>query len=223
MSSVGARGVPSTSGALKRLPVTGTVRDWENRTKANQGKVETAAIFNTKGEPLAAFQGNEHSVPFDAKLKDVEGATFTHYHPDKNFGGTLSLQDLKVFAGSKWNEIRAYAKTGQLYSLKANNNVNREGLRKWVNSNQKMLQKNFSNSYKSALKNATTPLKSGPHKGQVKLNLPNGKVKYTEPMTKAQAAAYARQYAVGMFERAYKKNLAKFGVTYTSTKGGITR
>lgn len=209
-----------------RLPITQGLREWEARSRreaergVGQGKVETAAIFDSNGNPVTAYLGDRHSVAFEPRMLNVQGATFTHLHPDNNFGGTLSLQDLKVFARSQWSELRASSKQGQLYSIKAGNNVNREGLRKWINSNEKLLQKNFSNSYKSALKNATTVLKSGPNKGKVKLNQPNGTVKYVNPMTKEQVASYARQYSVGLFDRAYRKNLAKFGITYTSTKAG---
>lgn len=205
------------------LPITQTIREWERRVQ-NQGigggKVETAAVFDANGNPIGAYIGNRHSVGFRPTDLDLEGVTFTHFHPDKNFGGTLSMQDLKMFAQSKWKEMRAYTAQGQLYSVRANNDVNREGLSKWIKSHEKILRKNFANSYMSALKNATTVIQSGAHAGKVKLNQPNGKPKYVEPLTKAQAAAYARTYSVGMFERTYKKNLSKFGITFTKTKGG---
>lgn len=212
------------SNDVRRLPIEQGLREWEARSRreaergVGEGKVETAAIFDNDGNPITAYLGDRHSVGFEPKMLNVEGATFTHLHPDNNFGGTLSLQDLKVMARSKWSELRATSKQGQLYSIKANANANREGLRKWINSNEKLLQKNFRNSAESAYRNATTPLKSGPNKGKVKLNLPNGTVKYVEPMTKQQARAYARQYSVGLFERAYRKNLSKFGFEFTKTK-----
>ena len=232
MGSVGIVAVSGSSGELRHLPIQGTLREWEVRTQREaregigNGEVETGALFDRNGRPIDAYLGDRHSVRIDvAKLNtpETEGATFTHLHPDSGFGGTLSLTDLKTFSRTNWGELRATSKQGQLYSIRANANADREGLRKWVNSHEKVLNKNFKNSYESSLKRAVTPLKSGPHKGQVKLESPSGKVTYRAPMTPEQADRYARTYSVGMFERTYKKNLAKFGFTYTSTKGGKSR
>lgn len=217
-------------GKVTHLPITENIREWEVRSlkEAQQGvgygKVETGALFDKNGNPIDAYIGTRHSVGIDpSKMKapETEGATFTHLHPDPSFGGTLSMTDLHTFAQTNWKELRATSKQGQMYSIVAGPNADREGLRKWAKSKAKMYQKNFQNSYDSALAKATTPLKSGPHKGQIKLTDPKtGKVTYRQPMTPAQAEKYARTYSVGMFDRTYAKNLAKFGFTYTSTKGG---
>ena len=216
-------GIVASAKNARPLPIEGSIRDWENRVQ-NQGigggNVETAAVFDRNGNPLGAYLGERHSVSFRPQDLQIEGATFTHFHPNPSFGGTLSLQDLKVFARSKWDEIRAYTGQGKLYSVKAGSNVDREGLSKWIKSHEKLLQKNFAQSYNSALKNATTELKSGPHAGKVKLRQPDGSYKYVNPLTPKQAAAYARTYSVGMFDRAYKKALSKYGVIYTSTNAG---
>lgn len=225
-----------------RLPISGNIRQWERRTlnEINQGpeegRVEVAAMFDTSGNPIDAYVGDRHSVSFDVRklnAPETEGATFTHMHPNSNFGGTLSLQDLKVFARSNWGEMRAYTKQGQLYSIKANENVDREGLKKWLNSKESIIKKNFAQSYEKALNDAQKTLKSGPNAGKVKIidkvtkrTDKNGKertkiiYKYVKPMTDAQAAAYARQVSVGSIERAYRNGLAQFGVTFTKTKGG---
>ena len=234
MGSLGTRDEGlHVGGKVTHLPITENIRQWEQRSlkEAQQGvghgKVETAAIFDKNGKPLDAYLGTRHSVGIESsKLKapETEGATMTHLHPDDNFGGTLSMTDVHLFSRSNWGEIRATSKQGQLYSIKAGPNADREGLRKWAQSKAKMYQKNFDNSYKSALKKATTVLKSGPHKGQIKLTDPkSGKVTYRQPMTPAQADKYARTYAVGMFDRTYEKNLPKFGFTYTKTKGGRSK
>ena len=217
-------------GTVRHLPITEGMREWEVRSereareRVGNGKVETGALFDKNGNPIDAYIGTKHSVNIDpSKINtpETEGAVFTHLHPDADFGGTLSLTDLHTFAQTNWGEIRAVSKQGQLYSLKAGPNADREGLRKWVQSKNKMYKKNLANSYESSLKRATTVLKSGPHKGQIKLIDPStGKAIYRQPMTDAQAEKYARTYAVGMFERTYKKNLSKFGFTYTKTKGG---
>lgn len=209
-------------GSINYEPIKGNVTEFENalRTKQIVPTIEHGALYDKDGNPIVGYQGNEHSIPVDERVMQVDG-TFTHYHPDEHFGGTLSMADLSVFSKSNLNELRAVSSQGQLYSIKADKNVDRKGLQNWIKVNRKMAQKNFENSYKSALKKATTPLKSGPHKGQIKLTDPkSGKVTYRQPMTPKQAANFARKYSVGMFERMYKKNLSKFGVTYTSTKGG---
>ena len=209
-----------TSGPFNQIPVTGTLEDWEKSTRAGQDrKTETATFFTMSGEPITGFGGDEHSVHVDPRYLQVDGGILTHNHPDNDFGGTLSMQDVKVFAKSNLSEIRAYSEQGYSYSLKAGKNADKDALLRWVKVNQKQMQKNFIRSYESAYKQATTPLKSGPHAGQVKLvNRRTGKVVYRQPMTDAQAVRYARQYSVGAFDRMYQKNLSKFGFTYTSTK-----
>ncbi len=225
---MGATGtyVPRTSGKVEYEPITGTLQKWEAGIRRNQVQEdrEHGALFDRNGEPIIGYRGTRHSVAVDRRVLDNEGASFTHYHPDRSFGGTLSMQDLKVFASSKLGSLRAVSNQGQLYSITAGQNVDRQGLAKWVRANQKLAQQNFRRSYDSAIKAATTPLKSGPHKGQVKLvNRRTGQVVYRDPMTPQQAQSYARQYSVGMFDRMYSKQLSKFGVTYTSTKGGKGR
>jgi len=220
-------------GNVKHLVVTGkpTIDEWELRAKDEtkekgfgQGRVETLAIFDKDGNFMQAYEGDRHSVNIDPKIlnaKETEGASVTHLHPNNALGGTLSLTDLKTFAQSNWKELRATTKQGQLYSIVASENADREKLAKWVNSKKSILEKNFNKSYDRALKAATTPLKSGPHKGMVKLvDGSTGKVTYRPPMTPKQAYAYARQYSVGMFDRTYSKNLEKIGFKYVATKAG---
>lgn len=207
-------------GDTNQIPVTGTLQEWEEKTRAGEDrKIETATFFTASGEPITGFTGDEHSVAIDPRYLKVDGGIMTHNHPNNDFGGTLSMQDLKIFAKSALNEVRAYTEQGQLYSVKAGPNADKAALAKWIKTNQKLMQRNFKRSYQSAYKQATTPLKSGPHKGQVKLvNRRTGNVTYRAPMSEAQAARYARQYSVGAFDRMYKKNLGQFGFTYTSTK-----
>lgn len=230
MGSLGRDEGMQVGGKVTHLPIQESIRQWEARSlkEAQQGvghgKVETGALFDKNGKPIDAYLGERHSVNIDpSKLNapETEGATFTHLHPDDRFGGTLSMTDIHTFAQSNWGELRATSKQGQMYSIKATENANREGLQKWAQSKAKLYQKNFDKSYKSSLKRAKTVLKSGPHKGQIKLTDPKtGKVTYRPPMTAAQADKYARTFATGMLDRTYAKNLEKFGFKYTKTKGG---
>ena len=216
--------IPRNPGDIKREPITGTVSQWENSLRRGElsPDIEHGALFDANGQPIVGYQGERHSVAVDRRVLDMPGATFTHFHPDQSFGGTLSMQDLKVFARSNLGELRAVTNQGQLYSIKAGSNVDRQGLAKWVQANQRLAQRNFESSYRSALKQATTPLKTGPHKGEVKLvNRTTGKVTYRKPMTPQQAVNYARTYSVGMFDRMYGKALSRYGVTYTATKAGL--
>jgi len=216
----------SARGRIQYEPLAGRVSDFENgfRTGEVNSDIEHGALYDAQGNPIVGYRGQAHSVAVDRRVLETPDATFTHLHPDKNFGGTLSMQDLKVFARSNLRELRAASQQGQLYSIRANANVDRAGLAKWIRSNQKLAQRNFNRSYESALKQATTPLKSGPHKGQIKLvNRTTGKVTYRQPMTNEQAVRYARAYSVGMFDRMYSRALSRFGVTYTATKAGRGR
>ena len=223
----------NSSRRLNLEPIRGGINEWENATRRGaESNIEHGALYDRNGNPVIGYKGDRHSVAIDRRVLNTPGATFTHIHPDKSFGGTLSMQDLKVFARSNLKELRAVSSQGQLYSIRANENIDRKGLAKWVKSNQKIAQKNFEQSYDRALREATTPLKTGPHKGQVRLTSrqtvrdENGnrkevrKVVYRAPMTRQQAVNYARTYSVGVFDRMYGKALSKYGVNYTATKAG---
>ena len=216
---MGASGI-LIGGDFRHIPVTSSLKENELYTRSGaDSKVESAIFFNAQGEPITGFIGDAHSVHIDPRYLDIPGGIMTHNHPDNDFGGTLSMQDLKVFSKSQLGEIRAISEQGQAYSVKAGPNADRKALERWVNQYQKIMQSNFKRSYDSAYKQATTPLKSGPHKGEIKLvNRRTGKVVYRQPMSDAQAARYARQYSVGAFDRMYQKNLKQFGFEYKSTK-----
>ena len=203
-------------------PITGGMADWEGSIRRGDinPDIEHAAYFDKNGNPVIGFRGDEHSVGVDRKhIFDVPGGTMTHYHPNKDFGGTLSMQDLWLFAKSVWDEMRAVTSQGYAYSVKATPKLDRQKLESWVNSRKKLMQKNFNRAYASAIRQATTPLKSGPNKGKVKLvNHTTGKVTYRKPMTDAQATKYARTYTTNMYDAMYKKHLKKLGVTYTKAK-----
>ena len=223
MGSLGKSGIIVTKdkGKIKYEPITNDVHGFEDGLRKGEVSldVEHGALYDKDGNPIVGYQGNEHSIPVDERLLQVQGGTFTHFHPDKDFGGTLSMADLRTFSKSQLNELRAVSGQGYLYSVKATENLDRDKLEKWVNKNQKLAQKNLNAAYESALKKAVTPLKSGPHKGKVKLTSPStGKVIYRNPMTPKQAVAFARRYSVQMFDKMYKKNLSKLGLTYTATK-----
>lgn len=209
------------------LPITDGLKEFEIRnykqakTAIGGGKIEIGAIFDSDGNPIVGFKGKNDHVSFPSRYLEVENGTFTHFHPDKYFGGTLSMTDLKTFAKSKWGELRATSAQGQVYSIKAGPNADKAALLRWTNKTQKLLNKNFSNSYHAKLKEATTVLKSGKNKGKVKLTqrtTKGTKITYVNPMTPAQAARYARQYSVGLYERTYQKELKKLGFTYSRSK-----
>ena len=105
---MGASGI-HLSKDYKLEPLAGTEQEWENsiRTGKVSGDVEHGALYTKDGEPIVGYLGEAHSTPVDHRVFDVEGASFTHYHPDKAFGGTLSMADLKVFSESKLDNLRA--------------------------------------------------------------------------------------------------------------------
>lgn len=234
MGATGATGI-LIGGDVERFPLAGTNltldkaeyrqgKEFEQndliKSLSDGGTKEYGVLLDADGVPYMAYKGEEHSVHIGDEVLN-SGGTFTHYHPDKDFGGTLSIQDLKVFAKSNLKELRAFSKQGQMYSVKAGPNADREGLLRWAKMSGKLQQQNLNKSYAAALKAATTPLKSGPNKGKIKIKNPRtGKTVYREPMTDKQAQAFARQWSVGSYDRMYKKNLEKYGFTYTATKAG---
>lgn len=223
---MGASGIVIT-GSPNYEPITGNMADWESAIRRGDvsPNIEHAAYFDKNGNPVVGFWGDENSVGIDRKhIFDVPGGTMTHYHPDKDFGGTLSMQDLWVFAKSGWDEMRAVTSQGYAYSIKTTPNTDKKKLEQWVKSKKKLMQRNFNRAYAAAFRQATTPLKSGPNKGKVKLvNHTTGKVTYRKPMTKQQAAKYVRTYVTNMYDAMYRKNLKQFGVTYTKMqRKGIT-
>lgn len=214
--------VSNTSGRVKELPIVSKdgLDTWEKGIKNND--YETAVVFDKDGVPVFAFEGDAHSVAIPQKATQVEGGVLTHNHPDKYYGGTLSEADIRNFANSKLDEMRAVQSDGTTYILRAKPNLDRDKLRRYINKNQKLMQKNFEGAYTKALKQATAaPIASGKNKGKIKLTVPSqGKTitKYVNPMTPEQAQAYARTYSVGIFNRTYKKNLNKYGVEYVVKK-----
>lgn len=223
---MGSRGIPGGGGILKvggtvrPLPITQGLKDWEIRNLKRNETVERGALFDANGNPLGAWLGDEHSTSIPHKILEAEGATFTHNHPNDKFGGTFSFTDLKTFADSKWKEIRATSEQGQLYSLIAGPNADKAKLKSWVKSRENIIDRAAKSAYDKALKSATTPLKSGPHKGEVKIGSKATGYTYRQPMTPAQADKYARQFAVGILDRSYEKNLKRFGFNYIATKAG---
>lgn len=240
MGSRGKNVTPSrvflgTPRQVQLIPMTGTNADFNRQYRSGEvdSSIEYGLLTDENGNPIVGYKGTAHTTPVDSRVFNNQGGIFTHYHPNNNFGGTLSMADLRVFAQSGLKEVQAVSKQGQLYSIRANANIDRAGLTRWINRNEGLAQRNFERAYDRAIKEATTPLKSGPHKGQVRLSTtrtttdPNtGKsvtttsYTYRQPMTRTQAVRYARAYSVGSFDRLYRRALANYGVTYTSTKAG---
>ena len=190
------------------------------------GTKEYAVLFDANGIAYMAYGGDENSVKVGPEVLRSTGS-LTHFHPDEGFGGTLSMQDLNMFSRSNLMELRAFAKQGQLYSVEAKAGADRNVLRNWVKANAKLQQKNLTNSYNKYYKMATAePIKTGEHAGKIKLVNPKGQTIYRDPMTKEQAAKFARTIAVGSIDRMYKKAFAsdgvlgKAGFSYKSTKAG---
>lgn len=226
---------------VRRAPIATSITKVSDVENKGMGDVfgegdgnEYAVTFDSNGEIVGAYLGNEHSVGIDNNALNIPGGVLTHRHPDNKFGGTLSMQDLKVLAKSQLGEIRAFSTQGQVYSVVAGPNADKAKLLSWVNKNQGILNKNFQNSYRSSYRNArgfkidangnrvSTVIKTGKNAGKVKIasGRVNGRTqyKYVNPMTPQQADKYARTYSVGQYERAYRKALSQYGFTYNKTK-----
>lgn len=203
---MGATGIVISSGGAnppQELPITqGTdLGDWEKGIRNND--YETGVLVDKDGIPVKAYKGGEHSVQLPPSILQnpaYEGATFTHNHPNDKFGGTFSAADIKVFTQSNWGEMRAVSKDGTTYILRATKNSDRAKLEKWLKGKQKLYQRNFNLSYTAALTRAKDKL----------------------GMTDAQADKYARQYAVGRYNKRWAENLKKFGFDYVVKKGSTS-
>ena len=200
-------------------------REIKKHPELNVDKV--GLLFDKNGNPIVGFYGEKGNtmstsqINVDPKYKNVEGAIFSQTYTDNLFGGTVTPHDLEQLARSKWGGINTSSKQGQMYSVVAGENADRQGLLNFLKSKRKLLNKNFNASFKRSYKSAITPLKSGPNKGKVRLvDSTTGKSVYRDPLTKQQALRYARQYATGLYDRTWEKNLKKFGFTYNATKAG---
>lgn len=216
-------------GNVKMFPIAqgkNTVADveksWRDGTNGfGNPNVEYAVVYDpNSGEIPVVYQGDAHHVNVRAEEGEKEGYTLTHFHPDKNFGGTLSTTDIRTLTSTKLGEIRAVTRQGITYGLRAGSNANRAGMNAWAKRSNNILQKNFNNSYASALQRA--------REGRTVRHVsPSGKVtwRYNRDaqgnvikMTPAQAAKYARTYSVGMYDRAIRKAAEQYGFTYYKKK-----
>ena len=198
-------------------------RDWMNRTGSvfSRGDREYAVVYDpNSGEIPVVYEGDRHSVNVRPLDTEREGATLTHFHPDRRFGGTLSTQDLRMFTNSQLAEIRAVTSSGQVFGVRAGANANRQGLSNWLRSRNNVLQRNFRQSYTAAMRRAL--------EGRTVRHVsPTGKISWTlrrdsngnvVRMNREQALAYARQVSTGAYDRAYRNALERFGFTYYKRK-----
>ena len=86
-----------------------TLRQIEDRIRSLDH--EELFVFDSNGEIVGAYRGDEKSVSFPASFLLKEGAVVTHGHPKgvEGFGATFSPQDVLNFAASEWAEHRAVA------------------------------------------------------------------------------------------------------------------
>ena len=223
---MGASGLKS-GGNVKMLPIAQgdtTVRDFERAWADERGfkkDIEYAIVYDPKNPNIGVmYEGNYHGVSVRPEELDKSGWTVTHYHPGNRFGGTLSMQDVRFFTNSQLGEVRAVTRQGWSYSLKAGPNADRKGFNAWAKRADNVLKKNFARSYDAAAKRAA--------EGRtVMKRSPSGKIYYTYKrdangnivkMNSDQAATYARQVSVGLYDRTLQKNAEKYGFTYTKTK-----
>lgn len=226
-------------GNVKPIVVKDGIDKWETTLRKEieqgigQGEKVVVAIYDADGNPVTGFIGNrgDEYVNISRRSMKVPDATFTILHTNDTFGGTMPLSELKVFSKSAWNKMDATTKQGMLYSIQADKvdkngrnytdaelAQNKKKLESWVNSKSSILNKNFKRSYDKTLKDAMTPLKSGPNKGMVKITV-DGKTVYRKPMTEKQANAFALRKSFKMLENTYSKNLKDLGFTYKAKKG----
>lgn len=178
---------------------------------------EFGSVFNDKDRMVMRFEGDKGSVGISNEALQIEGGTFTHNHPDNYFGGTFSDADLRVFAKSKWKELRASAGTGNgeyNYIIRARDNMtakDRKNLAGFIKGHSNVVNRNFNNSFKSAYNKFSKRLLK---QNEARIN--SGATTRSEVLK--QARGEARQYAIGTITRYYKKHLAKFNVDYITRR-----
>lgn len=143
------KGIEYKSKRWSRLPEGMSYEEWkgykqnsedvnETRLKAIQNierqdrklSYEKGAVISNEGKILARYDGTAHAVEVtDNDLKLMEGATFTHNHPN---GGFFSNNDIITgFTKTNLQELRASTPQGITYSL-INNGVTKESARKYL-------------------------------------------------------------------------------------------
>jgi hypothetical protein len=91
---------------------------------------EKGAVISNSGELLARYDGTAHAVEVtDNDLKLMEGATFTHNHPNGDFFSNNDI--ITGFTKTNLQELRASTPQGITYSL-VNNGATKESARKYL-------------------------------------------------------------------------------------------
>ena len=174
-----------------------TLQGIENRIR--KLKHEEAFVFDKDGKLIAGVSGGNSSVGIPDSWLKMDGATVTHGHPVDvyNFGGTLSMADAEVMAGTKWNEMRAAAsgKGEYNYIMKSTPKANRKGLINQINKDRTKMEDSIVNTYKKAYNDAIAKGKS----------------------TK-QAMHEAAQQGTGVMQNYWRKTLPKYGFVFTTPK-----
>lgn len=170
--------------------------------KLRKLKREQLVVLDANDKPVAAYQGDAHSVAFPAKLVNEKGATVTHGHPKgaAEFGGTFSFADVKNMAMSQWKEHRATASgQGEMnYILRRNSKStprNAKALLNKLNKEENKVMAKAGSVYDKAYDKAIKQGKS-----------------------KKQALHQARQEFVGEIDRYWSKTLPKYGIDYVKRK-----
>lgn len=167
----------------------------------NESKQE-AHIFDSSGNEIAAYQGGKRGVYVNKDaLRYAEGGTLVYNHAGKyDYGGTISPSAMKIFAKSGLKEMRVVSPDGRQFALRFKSNTTpqqRQKLASKASSLSKLLKRNYQRSYKSQLARFKN-----------------------QGYSTAKARELARQKALGMYDRSWKKIAGSevYGLEYIKMK-----
>lgn len=157
-------------------------------------KRERALIYeDIAASPVAAFQGNRHSVGMDAAALTAT-SSMTHNHPDARRGGTFSFQDISTHTMQDLRRSRAAGREGTYY-LNATNKARPEAFNRRVAKDIPRLEKRMRKASDSVVKRFRN-----------------------KEITEAQMRGMQRQVIVGELHKYYKRVAPQYGYVYGRQK-----
>lgn len=174
-----------------------TLQGIENRIR--KLKHEEAFIFDSTDKLKDGVSGGNSSVSPPKEWDNIVGATVTHGHPigNSDYGGTLSMADVRRMTNTQWKELRAAA-NGQgeyNYIMRRTAKADNIGLKFRVLKDTRKLEVDVKETYKEEYNKGIRQGKS-----------------------KKQAKHLAAQKATGIVHVYWKKTLPQYGFEYVTPK-----
>ena len=150
-------------------------------------RIENMIVFENTSQPaISAYSGNAHAVSIPAG--NYSGKTLTHNHPNRNWGGTLSRQDIRLLSSTNAKSLRAVGRRGEGgYIITQSRNSNVKGFANRVAKDYNMLESKMIQAGNSAAQ-------------------------------RGLSSRGIRQATVGVLHSYYKQTASQYGLTYTRNK-----